>query len=210
MKKGFTLIEMMIVVAIIAIIAAIAIPSLLAARRSSLETNAVGSCRTFCGAQTMYKRNDWDAIAGGGPQFPTGLETIGVLEYAQDLRDLNACLDGNLDPVNLVDAAFANAKSDQVGAGYGMGAGNGQPKHGYLFAEMLTIAGSAIDWVNDYGMCACPSVYGRTGYRSFIVCTNGTVFGKDVITNVPPLFTEDAEFADYPADPQLTNWIIAE
>ena len=206
MKKGFTLIEMMIVVAIIAIIAAIAIPSLLAARRGSLETNAVGSCRAYCSAQTMYKRNDWDAVVGGGAAFLAG--TVGVLEYAEDLRDLNACVDGNIEPVNLLDSAFANAKA--LAAANGAGPGLGQPKHGYLFAEMTNIAGNPIDWVNDYGLAASPAVYGRTGYRSFIVCTNGTVFGKDIVTVLPPSFAEDPDLMTYPADPSLTSWIVAE
>jgi prepilin-type N-terminal cleavage/methylation domain-containing protein len=42
--KGFSLIELLIVVAIILIIAAIAIPNLLQARMSANEASAVGSC----------------------------------------------------------------------------------------------------------------------------------------------------------------------
>lgn len=53
-KHGFTLIELMIVVAIIAIIAAIAIPALLRARASANESATVGDMRTVHSAQTTY------------------------------------------------------------------------------------------------------------------------------------------------------------
>jgi type IV pilus assembly protein PilA len=53
-EQGFSLIELLIVVAIIAIIAAIAVPSMLQARMAANESGAIQGCRTIGSAEVAY------------------------------------------------------------------------------------------------------------------------------------------------------------
>jgi type IV pilus assembly protein PilA len=69
-QKGFSLIELLIVVAIILIIAAIAIPNLLRARIAANEASAVGSVRTVTTAQVTYS-STW------GQGFAANLAALG-------------------------------------------------------------------------------------------------------------------------------------
>ena len=70
-NSGFTLIELMIVVAIIAIIAAIAIPNLLRSRMSANEAGAAGAMRTISTGEVAFQTagfvdNDGDGVGDYG------------------------------------------------------------------------------------------------------------------------------------------------
>ncbi len=69
-KKGFTLVEIMIVVAIIVLLAAIAIPNLLRARLSANEATAIAAMRTVSTAAESYR------AAQSPPAYPTNLSAL--------------------------------------------------------------------------------------------------------------------------------------
>ena len=101
--RGFSLIELLIVIAIILIIAAIAIPNLLRARISANESSAASAIRTITAAETAYYS-----------AFPT-------VGYAVQLPDLGRTEPCTPAPTNacLLDDSLANAIPGSLGhAGY--------------------------------------------------------------------------------------------
>jgi len=173
--KAFTLIELMIVIAIIALIGAIAVPSMLHSRMAANETAAVAACKAFADAEEIYRRTDYNHD--------------GVLEYATALRGVNSLLESGsgVADLALIDKEFGYAEGDPAGANAGT------PKAGYVF-KVLTEQGSgatggAIRYITSsggtshmllgFGLSAVAGSYAGTGHDSFLINHNGVVFQKD-------------------------------
>ncbi len=67
-RNGFTLVEIMIVVAIIVLLAAIAIPNLLRARLNANEATAIASLKTISWAAQTYRTSN--------PSYPVNLSEL--------------------------------------------------------------------------------------------------------------------------------------
>jgi len=147
-------------------------------RHGGYDTAGAANARAYACAQTMYVMTDWD---GDGKK-----------EYAHPFTNL------------YVDASAGNKNLQLMDQGFYAAAGPaGVPKQGYLFRDCKTIGGKPIDWTTDYALCAVPAVYGRTGFSTFIISSDGRAYGKDL--GAGATFVDD-----YPADPAKAGWVEAD
>jgi prepilin-type N-terminal cleavage/methylation domain-containing protein len=157
-QKGFSLIELLIVVAIILIIAAIAIPNLLRAKISANESSAVGSVRNVVTAEVSYQ----STFPQNG--FATGLDNLGPGVGNQSCpaagpTALAACL---------LDSALSGAANG--------GQANAN-KSGYGFANV----GACIVVQNGNNVNTCftaaaePITFNQSGTRAFCAGDDGVL-----------------------------------
>jgi prepilin-type N-terminal cleavage/methylation domain-containing protein len=160
-QKGFSLIELLIVVAIILIIAAIAIPNLLRARIAANESSAASSVRTVNTAEVGYI---------------TAFPSVG---YSPTLLAMGS--NGNC-PANPPTPAAACLIDDNLANN---GTPPGQGKSGYSFTYGI-IAGATGTNV-QYAIAANPLNLNTTGVRSFCAVEDAVVRAQTaaVINPVP-------------------------
>lgn len=174
-NDGFTLIELMIVIAIIAIIAAIAIPNLLSARLSANESNAISTLRNMVTSQAQFQSSsNMDEDADGTGEYGS----LGEMSGATNLQR------NGIGPAQVLNPPILPATFQQIDA-------NGfATKSGFLFVVFLPDAGpsglpdiagggaGAVDPNNCESMWSCyawPIDLGTTGNRAFFVNQRGEI-----------------------------------
>ena len=154
--KGFSLIELLIVIAIILIIAAIAIPNLLRARMSANESSAAAGVRSITAAEIAYFSS-----------FPT-------VGYAVQIQDLGRTAPCTPAPTHacLLDNNLANAVPGTAG------------HSGYQFMATGISAGGATNGAFVAG--ATPLTANQTGTMDFCAVTDGVLRSQASSGGVPP------------------------
>jgi prepilin-type N-terminal cleavage/methylation domain-containing protein len=144
--KGFSLIELLIVVAIILIIAAIAIPNLLQARLAANESSAAGSLHSLASAEITYYNS-----------YPT----VGYASTLGQLGGVSPCT-----PTSTTACLIDNFLATAIPGGPG--------KSGYYYLATGIVPGGSTS-NTAYVVGATPIVVHSTGNRDFCSTNDGVL-----------------------------------
>jgi prepilin-type N-terminal cleavage/methylation domain-containing protein len=146
-EHGFTLIELLSAVAIIGIVAALSVPSLMRARMTANETAAIGSLRAINSAEAAYS----SAAAPGG--------------YATQLAVL--ALPCPSSSVGFISPDLAGDPTTKSGFVISLGAGVAAPGPSDCNGSATRVG---------YYLTAVPTSVGMTGHRGFATSSRGVIY----------------------------------
>lgn len=159
--SGFTLIELMVVAAMLGILLAIALPNLIKARISANEANARKAMQTLRDSEGEYFSADMD---GDGNLNYT--DSIGDLSTPGTLRCPS---DGCTEQDALVDGSFEEANSTSGSADCV------NPKAGYCFRFDPVVEPDSNGKFDDFGWQSSASMINKTGRKDFSVYADGVI-----------------------------------
>jgi prepilin-type N-terminal cleavage/methylation domain-containing protein len=174
-ETGFTLIELMIVIAIIAIIAAIAIPNLVSARLSSNETAAIATLRNILSAQSQFQST------ARADENNNGLGEYGAFAEMSGSVGVRG---GGVLQIPVLSAAFRNVQNSRVTrSGYNFqmflpiasGAGQAEQPTGGYTPGIIDPALAEVSWC----CYAWPVNHNGSGNRTFFVNQTGDIIATD-------------------------------
>lgn len=179
-SRGFTLIELMIVIAILVIVVVVAVPGLLETTQSDNQQRAITALVDYVGAQRAFRDRGVKRV--GEPPRPV---------FARPFGELHRYNDQNVD---LMPALFAQAVDAH------------HPYHGYYFVDDPRQTGNSD---TTFGVFAIPAQYKRSGVYVYYVNELGTVRELDPgeQINDPANYFMGPK---HPLDPNASGWNSAQ
>lgn len=206
-RSGFTLVELMVVIAVIAIIAAIAIPNLMRSRVLANEATAVSAIKAYATAQVTFQVGR----QGGDPVN----SNAGLTGYSDNFRNLfygNPKQNRTANLVLISQAmadAFAREPADNAAKTHNVPVEptkTASSYQGYLFSEpneMRKNDEDASAFEHNFAILAVPHTGGQSGFNLFWVGQQGTVWMKGVSANA----NYSISIAEAtPATPSASSW----
>ncbi len=165
-ERGFTLVEIMIVVAIIALLAAIAIPNVLRGRTTANESASVGNMRAIISSLEMFRSVN--------SAYPTTAQTWMTAMYGA------TCAAADPPTPDFGPPSFCNTMAGGTAAATGL-------VQGYMYTYNPVANGAT------YTVQATPLTVNNTGTRSFFTdesgiirhCTTAVQGAQAVVGSVP-------------------------